>query len=136
MIYKRGGKWHLDVTICGVRYREALHTTDRREALALEKKRVAEIQAGKGASKSGRDFARLPFDVAADRFKEERRLMVSDRTLQLDRERLKPLRSFFGSTPLLRIKAGDIAAYQRAPVLPVPSRSVAWESRGECLTAR
>ncbi len=103
----------MDVTICGVRYREALHTTDRREALALEKKRVAEIQAGKGASKSGRDFARLPFDVAADRFTEERRVMVSARTLQLDRERLKPLKAFFGSTLLLRIKAGEIAAYQR-----------------------
>ena len=75
---------------------------------------MAEIQAGKGASKTGRDFARLPFDVAADRYTEERRVLVSGRTLQLDRERLKPLKLFFGSTPLLRIKASDIAAYQRA----------------------
>jgi integrase len=114
MIYKRGGHWHLDVMMCGVRYREGLHTTDRREALRLEKKRVGEIQAGKGASKSGRDFARLPFGSAADRFVEERRLQVSERTSQLDRERLKPLRTFFGETALLRLKASDIAAYQRA----------------------
>jgi hypothetical protein len=43
MISKRESHWHMDVTINSVRYREALHTTDRREALALEKKRVAEI---------------------------------------------------------------------------------------------
>src|SRR5439155_23228937 len=32
MIYKRGGHWHMDVTVHGVRYREALDTTDKREA--------------------------------------------------------------------------------------------------------
>jgi hypothetical protein len=58
MIYKRKAHWHMDVTIHGVRYREALDTTDRREAVRLEKKRVAEILAGKAASKSGREFAR------------------------------------------------------------------------------
>jgi hypothetical protein len=31
MIYKRDKLWHMDVTIHGVRYREALDTTDRRE---------------------------------------------------------------------------------------------------------
>lgn len=44
MIYKRQKHWHMDVTINGVRYREGLDTTDRREALRLEKKRVWEIQ--------------------------------------------------------------------------------------------
>jgi len=114
MIYKPRDHWHMDVMISGVRYREGLHTTDRREALRLEKKRVSEIQAGKGASRSGRDFARLPFRSAADRFVEERRLQVSERTSQLDRERLRPLRTFFGDTALLRLKASDITAYQRA----------------------
>ena len=87
MIIKRKQYWYLDVAINGVRYREALHTTDRREALALEKKRVADIQAGKGASKTGRQFARLPFGEAADQFREQRSLVVSERTGQLDRER-------------------------------------------------
>jgi len=49
----------MDLTVNGVSYREALDTTDRREAVALEKKRVGEIQQGKGASKAGREFARL-----------------------------------------------------------------------------
>jgi len=52
MIYKRGGYWHLDVMVHGLRYREALDTTDRREASTLEKKRVAEVLAGKAASKT------------------------------------------------------------------------------------
>ena len=65
MIYKRKKHWHMDVTVAGVRYREALNTTDRREALNLEKQRVAEIQAGKGSSLTGRQFARKPFGDAA-----------------------------------------------------------------------
>ena len=36
MIYKRTGHWHLDVTIHGVRYREALNTTDKRQAKELD----------------------------------------------------------------------------------------------------
>ena len=113
MIYKRAGYWHLDVTVHGVRYREALDTTDRREALTLEKKRVAEILAGKAASKSGREFARKPFSEAADQFLEDRKPHVAARTYQLERNLLKPLRRFFGEGSLLRVRAENIAAYQR-----------------------
>jgi len=58
----------------------------------------------------------LPFSGAADLFTEQRRLVVSERTAQLDRERLKPLRAFFGDKPLLRITAADVVAYQRARI--------------------
>src|SRR5580658_10365402 len=105
MTYKRGDNHHMDVTVAGVRYREALHTSDKREALRLEKKRVAEILAGQGASKSGREFARKPFSEAAKVFVEERVGHVAERTIQFERERLKPLTAFFGETPLLRIRA-------------------------------
>jgi len=103
----------MDVTIHGVRYREALDTTDRREALALEKKRVGEIQQGKGATKSGREFARMPFPEAAKVFQEERRPHVADRTMQFETERLRPLKAFFGDKPVFRIRAEEVAAYQR-----------------------
>ncbi len=112
-LYKRGEKWHLDVVINGQRYRESLDTTDGREAKTLANKRITEISSGKGASKSGREFARKPFNEAADTFVEDRRIHVSGRTHELDRERLRPLRLFFGKKPLLRIRAEDIAAYQR-----------------------
>jgi len=51
MVYKRGINWYMDSTVNGIRYREALATTDRREAVALEKKRIGEIQQGKRASR-------------------------------------------------------------------------------------
>jgi len=114
MIYKRLNHWHMDVTVHGVRYREALDTSDKREGLALEKKRVAEILAGKAASKSGRDFARKPFSEAATVYVEHRKGRVAERTTQLEIEKLRPLERFFGDKPLLRIKAEDISAYQKA----------------------
>jgi integrase len=114
MIYKRKGHWHLDVTIQGVRYREALETTDKRAAKELEKDRVAAIKQGKGASKTGREFARKPFGEAARIYLEERKPHVSERTMQFEKERLRPLCKHFGESPLLRFKAEHLTAYQTA----------------------
>jgi integrase len=113
LIYKRGRLYYMDITINGVRYREALDTTDRREAPSLEKKRVAEIQAGKGASKSSRDLARKPFGAAADEFLEFRKPHVAPRTYVLERNLLSPLRKFFGERLLLRMNSDNIAMYQK-----------------------
>jgi integrase len=121
MIYKRGKHWHLDVTINGVRYRETLltpeepfGTTDHKAAKRREKERIAEIHDGRGASPTGRDFARKPFGVAADVFLEDRKPHVSERTHQLERNLLVPLRKHFGERALVRIKADDIGGYQRS----------------------
>ena len=114
MIYKRKGHWHLDVTIQGVRYREALETTDKRQAKELEKDRVTAIKQGKGASKAGREFARKPFSEAATLYLEERKPHVSERTTQFEKERLKPLCKHFGENPLLRFKAENVTSYQTA----------------------
>src|ERR1051326_1330180 len=124
MIYKRGGHWHMDVTISGIRYREALDTTDGREAKTLEKKRVAEIQQGKAASKSGREFARKTFTDAGNLFVEERKSHVSERTIQFEKERLKPAERYFGDKPLIRVKAEDVSAYQRDRLKSVAARTV------------
>lgn len=114
MIVKRGQHWHLDVTVQGNRYREALGTTDQREAKQLEKKRVAEILSGKGASKTGRDFARKPFGAAADEYLEWKAPQVSPSTTKIETQRLRPLRRFFKDKVLHRIKAADVTAYQKA----------------------
>jgi len=114
MIYKRDEHWHLDVTIQGVRYREALNTTDKRQAKELEKTRISEIKQGKGASKSGREFARKPFGEATGIYLEERKPHVSERTTQFEKERLGPLTKHFGEKPLLRFKAEDVTGYQAA----------------------
>jgi integrase len=114
MIYKRDEHWHLDVTVQGVRYREALNTTDKRQAKELEKTRVSEIKQGKGASKSGREFARKPFGEAVTVYLAERKPHVSERTTQFEKERLGPLARYFGEKPLLRFKAEDVTGYQTA----------------------
>jgi integrase len=114
MIYKRIGHWHLDVTIHGVRYREALNTTDKRQAKELEKNRIADIKQGKNASKTGREFARKPFHEAVKAYLEEREPHVSERTMQFESERLGPLVKHFGEKPLLRFKAEDVSGYQKA----------------------
>jgi hypothetical protein len=41
MTYKRGETWHLDITVSGVRYRESLDTTDKREAKDKEKSNLS-----------------------------------------------------------------------------------------------
>src|SRR5262245_52583505 len=114
MIYKRGEHWYMDVTIHGLRYREALDTTDKRQAKELEKNRIADIKQGKGASKSGREFARKPFSAAAAIYLEERKPHVAERTVQFEKERLVPLCKHYGEKPLLRFKAEDISGYQSA----------------------
>ena len=114
MIYKRDEHWHLDVTVQGVRYREGLNTTDKRQAKELEKTRVSEIKQGKGASRSGREFARKPFGEAVTVYLAERKPHVSERTTQFEKERLGPLAKYFGEKPLLRFKAEDVTGYQTA----------------------
>jgi hypothetical protein len=113
MIYKRTGHWHLDVTIHGVRYREALNTTDKRQAKELEKNRIAQIKQGKNVSKTGREFARKPFHDAVKVYLEEREPHVSERTMQFETERLGPLMKHFGEKPLLRFKAEDVSGCWR-----------------------
>lgn len=114
MTYKRDEHWHLDVTVQGVRYREALNTTDKRQAKELEKTRVSEIKQGKGASKSGREFARKPFGEAVTVYPAKRKPHVSERTTQFEKERLGPLTRYYGEKPLLRFKAEDFTGYQTA----------------------
>jgi hypothetical protein len=112
MIYKRKKHWHMDVMVNGVRYRETLRTpeepfgtTDRRKALELEKERIAEIHQGKGASSFGKEFGRKPFGDACDVFLQERKAHVSERTHQLERNLLSPLRKYLGEKMPCRISA-------------------------------
>lgn len=55
---------------------------------------MGEIQQGKGASKSGREFPRKSFAGAAKLYQEERTPHVAERTAQFEMETLKPLLKF------------------------------------------
>jgi integrase len=113
MIYKRGNSWHMDVMVHGVRYREALDTTDKREAAAREKERISEISQGKVASGEGKAFGRLPFTVAAETWLEERRGHIAENSLAYEYERLKALKKYFADKPLRKVRADDIRGYQK-----------------------
>ncbi len=64
--------------------------------------------------KTGREFAREPFGEAATVYLEERKPHVAERTMQFEKERLRPLSKYFAEKPLLWFKAEDIAGYQLA----------------------
>lgn len=147
-LYRRGDHFHLDVTVHGVRYRETLKTVLKGEATELAQKRIADLQNGKGASKMGRQFARLPFGAAADAYLEERKSRVSEGTYRVEAERLGPLRKYFQKTPVFRITALDVSKYQQSrrqsgQSKPVAGRTVNMEigvlrrimKRGKCWNA-
>jgi len=102
MIYKRGKVWWADISVNGQRYRESLNTTDWREAEREQKKLIERAELGKVAT-AGKKFGRLGFTEASTRYLEDRMPHLAERTIQTERERVKPLTAYFGSTRLTRI---------------------------------
>ncbi len=108
--YKRGDLWWSDFAVNGVRYRVPLDTTDWREALSKEKQKIAEAEAGK-LTPTSQKYARLAFTEAAERYIADRLAHLAPRSIVTEKERLKPLRAFFGAVPLTRISADSVREY-------------------------
>jgi hypothetical protein len=109
-LLKRGKYWHADFTVNGERFRMGLDTTDWREAQRTANEKLSEAQRGK-LTASSHQFARLGFIQAADRYTSDREGHLAPRSITTEQERLKPLKSFFGSTALTRISADLIRRY-------------------------
>jgi integrase len=109
-LYKRRKTWHTDFSVNGERFRQSLDTSDWREAQAKEKELIAQASAGKLVPKTHL-FARLGFSEAANRHLEDRLPNLAARTIETERERLKPLGKYFGEMPLTRISADTVRAY-------------------------
>jgi integrase len=109
MIYKRGTNWHLDVMIPRSKHREIVQLMHRR----FEKKRPIARERGREDGSTGKRFSDLPFAEAAELFRAERVAFLSDRTIQFEKERSRPLVEFFGTKPVRKIRADDIRAFQR-----------------------
>ena len=109
-LYKRKKIWHTDFSVDGQRFRQSLETRDWREAQAKEKELIARASEGKLTPKS-HEFSRLRFSEAAERHLTERLPRLAQRSIQTERERLKPLRAYFGDTSLTRISPDTILAY-------------------------
>ena len=55
----------------------------------------------------------MPFGEAAEAFLKERPGHISERSIQFEKERLKPLKEFFGDKSIGKIRGDDIRGYQR-----------------------
>jgi integrase len=109
-LYKRGKTWHTDFSVNGERFRQSLDTSDWREAQAKEKELIAQASQGKLTPRTHL-FGRLGFSEAADRHLEDRLPNLAPRSVATEKERLKPLREYFGDTPLTRISPDMVRAY-------------------------
>ena len=109
-LYKRGKTYWADFSVNGQRYRQSLDTSDWREAQSRQKEQITQASQGKLAP-SSQQFARLAFSEAADRFVADRLAHLAARSVQTEKERLKPLRAYFGETSLARISTDAVRAY-------------------------
>jgi integrase len=111
-LYKRGQTWWTDFTVNGQRFRLSLDTSDWREAQRLEKEHIASASGGK-LTTSGQEFARLAFCEALDRYLADRRVRVAAKSHRTEADHAKPLREFYGTTTISRVRLELILAYIR-----------------------
>jgi integrase len=109
-LYKRKKIWWADFSVNGVRYRESLDTSDWREAQAKEKELITQASQGKLAA-GAQQFGRTAFSNAADIYLAEKLPHLAPRSIQTEKERLKPLKANFGTISLSRISADSIRQY-------------------------
>src|SRR5262245_37373459 len=116
-LWKRGRQYWMDAVVRGQRYREPLHTTDRRQAKERERERLAELlRRPLDPAKRGKTFGVLDVQTAITAYASLRRAQVSARMVDYWTENARPLAAFFGSTKLRGITPEDVAAYQNARI--------------------
>ncbi len=109
---KRGNTWHTDFVVDGQRYRQSLETSDWREAQSFHKELIARAKAGKASAKK-HEIAKLSFRDAAERFLEDRLSHLAERSIQTERERVKPINERLGNMAVSRITVADVTSYIR-----------------------
>ncbi len=109
---KRGNTWHTHFYVDGERFRKSLDTSDWREAQRKERELIAEAKKGKLMA-SRDEFSRLPFGEAADRFIADRIPRLAARSVQTEKERVKPIKAGIGGIPVWRLTVEQARAYLR-----------------------
>lgn len=110
-LYKRGKTYHTLFVVNGTYFRQSLGTTDYREAKALERKKIAQAEAGQLTARS-QSFARLPLNEAADKYLAGRKLELQPSSLTKEKQLLVKLKEYFGATKLNRITAEQILNFR------------------------
>jgi integrase len=109
-LVKRGKTWHTHFFVDGQRFRQSLETSDWREAQKKEKELIARASQGKLAPLS-QQFSKLTFKEAGEKNLAERSTHLAPRSVQTERERLKPLCSVFGPVKVHRISVEMVRTY-------------------------
>ena len=109
---KRGKTWHTHFFVDGERFRFSLETSDWREAQRKERALIGEAKAGKLAATKD-DFSRLPFAEAAERFLADRIPRLAPRSIQTERERVKPINKTLGEVAVWRMTPSQVVGYIR-----------------------
>ncbi len=109
-LVKRGKPWHTHFFIDGQRFRQSLDTSDWREAQKKERELITQASQGKLAAGS-QQFCKLSFEEAAERNLAERIARLAPRSVQTEREHLKPLCTVFGSIKVNRITVEMVRSY-------------------------
>jgi integrase len=110
-LYKRNKTWHTDFSVNGQRFRQSLETSDWREAQAKEKELIAQASQGKLAV-AQKDFARLGFSEAAQRYLARRRQELSYVSQKKESQLLVQPCNFFRSESLSRLTADRLLSYR------------------------
>ncbi len=110
--WRREKTWWVHFTVNGQRFRQSTETSNWQDAQAKKKELVAKAEAGMLTPKS-REFARLGFSEAAEKQLSDRLPTLAQRSIQTERERLKPLHRFFGEQRVSRISHDVIRDYIR-----------------------
>ena len=109
---KRGTTWHTHFFVDGERFRHSLETSDWREAQRKERVLIGDAKAGKLAATKD-DFSRLPFSEAAERFLVDRIPHLAPRSIQTERERVKPINKTLGEVAVWRMTPSQVVGYIR-----------------------
>jgi integrase len=109
-LWKRGRQYWTDFTVNGQRYRKRLGTTNLRAATRREREMIEEAGHGR-LSADEQGPKRL--SEAIDAYVAAKRIRCSDRTIELEEERLSIVKKHFGDVPLSSITATAIADFQR-----------------------
>jgi hypothetical protein len=109
-LVKRGKTWHTHFYVDGQRFRQSLETSDWRESQKNEKELIARASQGKLAPLS-QQFSKLTLKEAGEKNLAERSAHLATRSVQTERERLKPLCSVFGPVKVHRITVEMVRTY-------------------------
>jgi len=101
----------MDVTIDGVRYRQSLETTDKREAKKEETKRIHQAASGLLAVKKT-ELAKLGLKEAVDEFLKEPKTEIDDSTYAKEKQLFSKPSDFFASMPVRDVQTQHLIWYR------------------------